>query len=235
MKKRVLVVDDDKLFRQLLKFRLAKQGFDAVTAGNEKEFWEQAFNHKPDVILLDIWLNGKLGNEVYDLLLNFGFDSKVPVIFITGLTDDKLPRRAPDGGKYAYFPKPLDFEMLIQEINKLASRKEDYRGTSEARASHADGLRGSSKDSKQGGETMKAILRHLMMILAVSPLVFNPAFGFAKGKGGFSGSPPGFEKAQKKGWEGQVPPGWSQGEKKGWRESELPPGLQKKVPEKEES
>ena len=82
---------------------------------------------------------------------------------------------------------------------------------------------------------MKTILRYVIMILAVSPWVFNPAFGFAKGKGGFSGSPPGFEKGQEKGWEGEVPPGWNQGEKKGWDENELPPGLQKKAPETAES
>ena len=122
MKKRILVVDDEWSILELLKFKLSNHGYEVVTAQNEKEFWERAFEvPRPDLIVLDIWLKNKAGTDIYDNLLHFGLDATIPVIFITALIENRAPKHAPAGGKYALYAKPFDFDQLIREIERFVS------------------------------------------------------------------------------------------------------------------
>lgn len=119
MKKRILVVDDEWAILELMKFRLRRRGFEVMTAKDEKEFMELALTGKPDLIILDVWLMDKIGTEIYNDLLNVGFDAEAPVIFITALAEEGSMRHAVRGGKYALYGKPFDFEELVKEIRRL--------------------------------------------------------------------------------------------------------------------
>ena len=119
MQKRILVVDDEMPIREFLKFKLSKRGFEVITAKNEKEFWDNAINQTPDLIILDIWLKNKVGTDVYNDLLDFGFSPEIPVIFITALVEDQFPKKSTPAGKYALYSKPFDFEKLMTGIHNL--------------------------------------------------------------------------------------------------------------------
>lgn len=123
-KKKILIVDDDRKILELLDFKFSLQGYEVTTALDEKSFFKKATEIKPDLIILDIWLKSKLGTELYDSLLNFGFDQDVPVIFITALIENDPPRCAPEGGRYALFAKPFDFEQLLAEVRRLLLARE---------------------------------------------------------------------------------------------------------------
>ena len=118
--KKILVVDDEKSIRELLRHKLSIRGFEVVTAKNGKEFAESAFVQKPDLIILDIWLKNMIGTDVYNDLIQSGFDPEVPVIFITALVEG-YPKDAPGvgGKKCALYSKPFDFEKLVKEIESL--------------------------------------------------------------------------------------------------------------------
>lgn len=51
---KILIVDDDKDFAQLLEYDLKKKGYETVTANNGEEGLERALKEKPDLIILDI-------------------------------------------------------------------------------------------------------------------------------------------------------------------------------------
>ena len=123
MGQKILVVDDEKPIRELLRHKLSVLGFEVVTAKNAKEFSECAFAQKPDLIILDIWLKNKIGPDVYHELLRVGFDEEVPVIFITALIEGE-PKRTQmlPGKKYALYSKPFDFEKLVHEIHYLLNQ-----------------------------------------------------------------------------------------------------------------
>ena len=124
MSSKILVVDDEKPIRELLRHKLSLLGFEVVTAKNEKEFSKSVTN-KPDLIILDIWLKNKIGTDIYNNLLESGFDPKVPVIFITALIEG-FPKEASfvEGKKYALYSKPFDFEKLAAEVKSLLSQRE---------------------------------------------------------------------------------------------------------------
>lgn len=122
--KKILVVDDEKPIRELLRHKLSVYGFDVETAKNSDEFSETAFTYQPDLIILDIWLKNRMGTDVYHQLLQSGFDSSVPVIFITALVEGYPKDVSPmPGRKCALYSKPFDFEKLVGEINTLLEQE----------------------------------------------------------------------------------------------------------------
>ncbi len=116
--KKILVVDDEWAILELLRIKLTKKGFDVITASNEKEFFEQVFENKPDLIILDIWLgNEGGGTKLYDVALDGGLDPDVPVIFMSALVEEGTPpKRASKGGRFALYGKPFDFNFLLEDI-----------------------------------------------------------------------------------------------------------------------
>lgn len=128
MSARILVVDDEKPVRELLRYKLLTAGFDVITAKNEKEFWQNAFTKKPDLIILDIWLKDRFGTDVYNNLLECGFDARVPVLFITALVSGH-PKVRPAASevmdkRYPLYSKPFDFAKLLTEIRCLLGQEE---------------------------------------------------------------------------------------------------------------
>lgn len=121
VKKKILVVDDEASILTLLRFKLSKCGFEIETASSGSQFWEKAFAFKPDLIILDIWLNGKLGTEIYHDLLSAGFDAGIPVIFVTALIEEH-PQKQSSTGQYILYSKPLNFERLLEGVSRLLGR-----------------------------------------------------------------------------------------------------------------
>jgi DNA-binding response OmpR family regulator len=117
-RKRILAVDDDALTLKLLKVRLAKNGYEVLTARSEREFWQHAFDPAVTLIILDLCVKDRLGTDIYGSLLEFGMNRNIPVIFITGLEEGCLPAEVRDSGRPC-LKKPIDFEKLKSEIAAL--------------------------------------------------------------------------------------------------------------------
>ena len=119
MKKRILIVDDERVLLNSLKTKFAERGYEIETAQNGHDFYKCAMRGKPDLIILDILLPDGLGTDHYDRLLYSGFDRNTPVIFISTLAEKSTPRHSPPEGIFAMFGKPFDCEELLCEAKKL--------------------------------------------------------------------------------------------------------------------
>ena len=120
MSVKILVVDDEMQIRELLRHKLVRAGFEVVTAKSGQEFIQCALIQKPDLIILDIWLEKALGPDVYQELLAQGFNKEVPVIFITALVEGHSGNEGIiSERKYSLFSKPFDFAKLLKEVHTL--------------------------------------------------------------------------------------------------------------------
>lgn len=117
--KTILIVEDDWPMLELLKMKLAGAGYLVKSATTGNEFFNIAFQTKPHLLILDLWLPDGIGTNFYENLLRSGFDSSVPVIFISALASDQAPKKAVSGGRYALFGKPFDCDELLEEIRTL--------------------------------------------------------------------------------------------------------------------
>jgi DNA-binding response OmpR family regulator len=132
MKPRVLVVDDESDFIQLLKYNLENQGFDILTAGDGMEALNTARRELPDVVLVDLMLPDIDGFSVCEILRSQPSTSKVPIIVVSALDGDYVRSRGIQAGVACCFKKPVDIKVLGESIrSSYELRQESIRSESE--------------------------------------------------------------------------------------------------------
>lgn len=114
-KKVILVVDDDKSARDLIKRNLEKEGYIILTASNGDEAIEIANQKNPHLITLDIMMPKKSGWETLKVLREYIKFKDTPVIMISMLDDDNTAKGL---GADDYLKKPVDRNELIKAITK---------------------------------------------------------------------------------------------------------------------
>ncbi|NKB19662.1 MAG: response regulator [Alphaproteobacteria bacterium] len=115
---RVLVVDDDELFRESLQQNLIDTGFDSWAFGDGPSvlaFLEDG--NRADLILLDWRMPGMTGIEVLRKLRNSGHE--VPVIFLTALSDQMYEEAALIGGAVDFVEKSRSYTILKRRIELI--------------------------------------------------------------------------------------------------------------------
>jgi DNA-binding response OmpR family regulator len=115
---RILIVDDEDDFVELVKFRLAKCGCEFLVASDGVHALSQARQGKPDLILLDILLPDLDGLSVCEILRRQPSTKKIPIIFMSALSSD-VTRRTAAMEAEDFFTKPLDLERLEKRIHEL--------------------------------------------------------------------------------------------------------------------
>jgi CheY-like chemotaxis protein len=115
---RILIVDDEGDFIELVKFRLANLGCEFLVAADGVHALSQAREGKPDLILLDILLPDLDGLSVCEILRRQPATKKIPIIFMSALSSDVTKRTASMHAE-DFFTKPLDLERLEKRIGEL--------------------------------------------------------------------------------------------------------------------
>ena len=113
---RILVVDDDEIIRKLLRRVLERSGFMVDEAGSGEAALEQIHANKPDLILLDVVMDGIDGFSTCRKIKNSeGMDS-VPIIFVTGRSDTGSIVEGLDAGGSDYITKPINRHEALARI-----------------------------------------------------------------------------------------------------------------------
>lgn len=100
---RVLIVDDDPLFRELARYHLTAGGFEVVgEAADAEEALALARERTPDVVLLDLRLGADSGLRVLERLRD---TLVVRIVLVSGEDADHVARLALTAGADAFVPK----------------------------------------------------------------------------------------------------------------------------------
>jgi CheY-like chemotaxis protein len=117
MKKKILVVEDDKRIVMALAVRLKGKGYDVVAAYDAVMAMSIAMQHRPDLVLLDISMPGGNGFMVAKRLQNEASTAGIPLIFLTASKQPGLRENAQDLGAVGFFEKPYEAEDLLAAID----------------------------------------------------------------------------------------------------------------------
>ena len=112
--RRLLVVEDEALVAEDIAAHLRSLGHEVVgLIDNGEEAVRQAFALTPDLVLMDVQLNGSMdGTEAANQIR---MSSGVPVIFLTGHSDPAVIKRAKESEPYGFILKPFtERELMIQ-------------------------------------------------------------------------------------------------------------------------
>lgn len=119
---RILIVDDESDFIELVKFRLASLHCEFLIANDGVHALSQARQFKPDLILLDILLPDLDGLSVCEILKRQPNTKKIPIIFMSALSGDVTKRTATMHAE-DFFTKPLDLNRLEKRVGELLRSK----------------------------------------------------------------------------------------------------------------
>ncbi len=116
---RVLVIDDDKLERELATARLEREGYLVLTAASGREGMRRLFSSRPDIVVLDVVMPGMDG---WKTLEEIRAVTDTPVIMLTG-QDSELERvRGLRAGADDYLGKPYGGAELVARIKAVLRR-----------------------------------------------------------------------------------------------------------------
>jgi len=120
--KTILVVDDEPDTLEFLTTVLQDGGFATVSARDGNEALSQIDEKAPDLIALDISMPEKSGVAVYRALKQDERLKDIPVIIITGISDEFkrfISTRKQVPPPEGYISKPVDHEDLLKMVNNL--------------------------------------------------------------------------------------------------------------------
>ncbi|MCD6427127.1 MAG: sigma-54-dependent Fis family transcriptional regulator [Caldisericaceae bacterium] len=153
----ILVVDDEKNVRDLLKEILEEEDYTVLEADNGKKAVEEVTEKYPDCILLDVRMPVMDGMEAFLKIREVAPD--LPVIFLTAYGSSDIAIKAMKKGAYDYLTKPFDIDELKIKVKKAIELKElsaSLEGTSFIKNYKQDEIIG---DSPKMQEVYKAIGR----------------------------------------------------------------------------
>jgi CheY-like chemotaxis protein len=125
-KKKILVVDDSKVFLKAISTVLASKGYEVLKAENGSQTITVLRKLKPDLILLDLGfvpdpsnIGGALSNGfvILDWARRMYQAEKIPVIIVSASNSKDHEAHAKSAGVFAYFHKPVDNRKLIEAIH----------------------------------------------------------------------------------------------------------------------
>lgn len=122
MRKKILIIDDEKDFAYFIKENLQLiSNYTVITASRGKKGIRAALKENPDLILLDVMMPGVDGFEVLKRLKTNEKTYHIPVIMLTAKSDDESKLRS--SGLYAddYIVKPVETKTLRTRIRKILS------------------------------------------------------------------------------------------------------------------
>lgn len=125
-KLKVLIIDDDPSLRRLVQVVFERDGFDTFLANEGSEGVRLALMNPPNIIILDIMMEGLHGFEVCKMLRTNSNLRRTAIIIISGKSYKPDIDKAMELGADSYVVKPFSpkelLEIAIQHMNKRMSQ-----------------------------------------------------------------------------------------------------------------
>lgn len=131
MKKKILIVEDDKELRENLFTLLDEEGYQVYKAVDGEDALEIAKNNHVDLVICDIMLPGIDGYKVLEKMKNMNVTSSIPFIFLSAKAEKTDLRKGMELGADDYIFKPFKLANLLNSIETRLNRFEIIKKSSE--------------------------------------------------------------------------------------------------------
>ncbi|MBR4462946.1 MAG: response regulator transcription factor [Erysipelotrichaceae bacterium] len=120
----IYCVEDDRSIRELITYTLKISGFDAEGFENARDFFDALEKTIPELILLDIMLEGKDGLQILKELKESDRFKDIPVIMATAKTSEFDKVIGLDSGADDYLAKPFGMMEMVSRIKAVLRRSQ---------------------------------------------------------------------------------------------------------------
>src|SRR6266550_1726509 len=169
----VLIVEDDDATRAFLADNLAADGFRVATAGGAGEGLRAIEVRRPDLVLLDLMLEGARGGlELLDRVraadgLGSRIDPAVPVIVVSGRASETDRVRGFARGADDYVTKPFSYAELVARVRALLRRADGRPRTGAVRVGELT-IDPATRSVRLGGEPVVLTTKEFAMLHALA-------------------------------------------------------------------
>jgi two-component system alkaline phosphatase synthesis response regulator PhoP len=119
---KILIAEDEPHLREVLRFQLENAGYDVIEASDGEQAVEQAHQHQPDLLLLDVMMPHLDGYELTRALRSDPRYATIPIVMLTS-KDARIDQlRGLDAGADAYMTKPADAREIVRQVEALLAR-----------------------------------------------------------------------------------------------------------------
>jgi two-component system, OmpR family, alkaline phosphatase synthesis response regulator PhoP len=118
-RKKILVVEDEPDFLELLRVYFKEEGFAIATAKNGVDAIRKARSLMPDLILLDVMLPELDGFAVCEILRKDAATASIPVIMVTGLCGQLSRCAGIESGATDFVTKPTTPDEIVSKVKEM--------------------------------------------------------------------------------------------------------------------
>ncbi|MCF8036156.1 MAG: response regulator [Desulfobacteraceae bacterium] len=122
---RVLLVDDEVGYVNVLANRLEKRGMDVARATSGTAALQTVRNREFDVVVLDLKMEDMDGIEVLRIFKQM--DASMEVIMLTGHGSQAAAREGLACGAFDYLTKPCDLDELLEKIRQASAHRKNRK------------------------------------------------------------------------------------------------------------
>ena len=117
----VLLVDDDRGMRELVRLELEREGYDVQEAGSAEEGLAAIETRKPELVLLDVMMPHADGWEMLRQIQERYGAGSIPVLMFSGQVDEEGRRQATSSGAQGFAGKGFDLGELVDQARAILS------------------------------------------------------------------------------------------------------------------
>ena len=118
---RIMIIEDDKEMRSLLKDFFEEEGFETDSASNGVDALRMLFKDHFDLVITDIRMPGLTGLDILPRIRRL--KPEIPIIVMTAYGSDDVRRRSLERGATIYLEKPIHLSKLRAVIREMVLRK----------------------------------------------------------------------------------------------------------------
>jgi two-component system, OmpR family, alkaline phosphatase synthesis response regulator PhoP len=122
-KEKILVVDDEEDILELMRYNLAREGYEVLAVTTGEKALETTRSQLPDLVLLDLMLPGIDGLELCRTLGNDEKTAAIPIVMVTAKGEEADIVAGLELGAEDYITKPFSPRVLIARIRAVLRRK----------------------------------------------------------------------------------------------------------------
>ena len=113
---KIMVVDDQKMMRDMINTMLKKQGYETETAENGEDFLNKVDSFQPELVTLDVMMPGLKTQEILEKLKEKQAKPKIILLTVIQFTDEQRDKLFKMGDVVDYITKPFDLHDLMDTV-----------------------------------------------------------------------------------------------------------------------
>ena len=117
--RKILLVDDEAGFAELLRDLLSMDGYEVVVASDGVEGLQKLESYTPDIIISDVVMPRMNGFDMFRKIKSSPQTASIPFLFISGFQDPRVLDEARKIGVFGILQKPIDVEQIEFRLKEL--------------------------------------------------------------------------------------------------------------------